>query len=52
MQSKSERFPNGLGNDSGELGHNVMDHHFHVGAQAKADGFEDKYTKGKSKANE
>ena len=28
MQSKSDRFPNGLGNDSGELGHNVMDHHF------------------------
>jgi len=47
LQSKSERFPNGLGNDSGELGHNVMDHHFHVGAQAKADGFEDKYTKGR-----
>lgn len=47
MQSKSERFPNGLGNDSGELGHNIMDHHFHVGATAKADGFEDKYTKGR-----
>ncbi|WP_034043010.1 GMC oxidoreductase [Wocania ichthyoenteri] len=47
LQSKSERFPNGLGNDSGELGHNIMDHHFHVGATAKADGFEDKYTKGK-----
>ena len=29
MQSKSNRFPNGLGNDSGELGHNIMDHHFH-----------------------
>ena len=28
MQSKSDRFPNGLGNDSGELGHNIMDHHF------------------------
>ena len=24
MQSKSDRFPNGLGNDSGELGHNVI----------------------------
>ncbi len=32
MQSKSERFPNGLGNDSGELGHNIMDHHLNVGA--------------------
>ena len=32
MQSKSDRFPNGMGNDSGELGHNLMDHHFQVGA--------------------
>jgi len=47
LQSKSERFPNGLGNDSGELGRNIMDHHFHVGARAKAYGYEDKYTKGK-----
>ena len=47
LQSKSERFPNGLGNDSGELGHNIMDHHFHVGARAKADGFEDKINKGR-----
>ena len=47
LQSKSERFPNGLGNDSGELGHNIMDHHFHVGARAKVTGFEDKTTKGR-----
>ncbi|NNF82846.1 MAG: GMC family oxidoreductase [Flavobacteriaceae bacterium] len=47
LQSKSDRFPNGLGNDSGELGHNLMDHHFHVGAYGIADGFEDKYIKGR-----
>jgi choline dehydrogenase-like flavoprotein len=47
LQSKSDRFPNGLGNDSGELGHNLMDHHFHVGAVAKADGYEDKIEKGR-----
>ena len=47
LQSKSERFPNGLGNDSGELGHNIMDHHFHVGASAIVEGFEDKYVKGR-----
>lgn len=47
LQSKSERFPNGLGNDSGELGHNIMDHHFHVGASAKTNLFKDKYTKGR-----
>lgn len=32
LQSKSERFPNGLSNDRSELGHNLMDHHFRVGA--------------------
>jgi choline dehydrogenase-like flavoprotein len=47
LQSKSERFPNGLGNDSGELGHNVMDHHYQVGASAEVEGFEDSYYKGK-----
>ena len=47
LQSKSDRFPNGLGNDSGELGHNIMDHHFHVGASGIAEGFDDKYYKGR-----
>ncbi|WP_406685662.1 GMC family oxidoreductase [Seonamhaeicola sp. MEBiC1930] len=47
LQSKSQRFPNGLGNDSGELGHNLMDHHYAVGAKADIDGFEDKYYKGR-----
>ena len=43
LQSKSERFPDGLGNDSGELGHNLMDHHHVVGANAVVEGFEDQY---------
>ncbi|MEO5789293.1 GMC family oxidoreductase [Gelidibacter sp.] len=47
MQSKSERFPNGLGNDSGELGHNIMDHHLGAGANAVVEGFEDQYYKGR-----
>ena len=47
MQSKSDRFPNGLGNDSGELGHNIMDHHLGVGASGSISGFEDKYVKGR-----
>ena len=47
LQSKSNRFPDGLGNDSGELGHNIMDHHLGVGAYAKVDGYEDKYYKGR-----
>ncbi|WP_375446057.1 GMC oxidoreductase [uncultured Fibrella sp.] len=28
MNSTSSRFPNGLGNDSGQLGHNLMDHNY------------------------
>ena len=47
MQSKSKRFPNGLGNDSGELGHNIMDHQLGVGARGEAEGYDDKYYKGR-----
>ena len=47
LQSKSERFPNGLGNDSGEVGHNIMDHHFKAGAWATVNDFEDRYYKGR-----
>ena len=50
MQSKSKRFPNGLGNDSGELGHNVMDHQLGVGAWATVDEHQDKYYKGRKPA--
>ena len=47
MQSKSERFPNGMGNDSDALGRGIMDHHYKLGATGKVDGFLDKYYKGK-----
>ncbi|AFK04216.1 glucose-methanol-choline oxidoreductase [Emticicia oligotrophica DSM 17448] len=50
LNSKSNRFPNGLGNDSGELGHNIMDHHYHVGAMGDFDGLEDQYYKGRKPA--
>lgn len=43
MNSKSSRFPNGFGNASGQLGHNLMDHHFRAGAECEVEGFEDKY---------
>ena len=46
LNSKSDRFPNGLGNDSGELGHNLMDHHFKVGATGMSDAFADRYYRG------
>ncbi len=47
MQSKSDRFPDGMGNDSGELGHNMMDHHFHVGAGGSMEEWQDQYYKGR-----
>ncbi len=43
MNSKSSRFPNGLGNDSDQLGRNIMDHHLGVGASASVEGFKDDY---------
>jgi choline dehydrogenase-like flavoprotein len=46
MNSVSDRFPHGLGNDSGELGHNLMDHHFKVGASGMTDDFSDRYYRG------
>ncbi|MEK6476267.1 GMC family oxidoreductase [Catalinimonas sp. 4WD22] len=47
MNSKSDAFPEGMGNSSGELGHNLMDHHFRVGASGTYDGFGDKYYYGR-----
>lgn len=43
LNSTSGRFPNGLGNGSDQLGRNLMDHQYRAGADAKVDGFEDKY---------
>ena len=43
LNSISNRFPTGFGNDSGELGHNIMDHHLGVGAGGDVEGFEDQY---------
>jgi len=47
MNSATDIWPDGLGSSSGELGHNVMDHHFRVGAGAKVEGYEDKYIYGR-----
>lgn len=43
MNSATDIWPGGLGSSSGELGHNVMDHHFRAGASGSAEGYEDKY---------
>ena len=43
MNSATDTWPDGLGSGSGELGHNVMDHHYNVGASGSVEGYEDKY---------
>jgi choline dehydrogenase-like flavoprotein len=47
MNSATEIWPDGLGSSSGELGHNIMDHHYNLGASGKVEGFEDKYIYGR-----
>jgi choline dehydrogenase-like flavoprotein len=43
LNSISNRFENGLGNDSDQVGRNLMDHHKHSGAEALMEGYEDQY---------
>ena len=47
MNSATDVWDGGLGSSSGELGHNIMDHHFRVGASAEVEGFDDKYYYGR-----
>jgi len=47
MNSATDIWPGGLGSSSGELGHNLMDHHFRLGAAGDIDGLEDKYYYGR-----
>ncbi|WP_020536648.1 GMC oxidoreductase [Lewinella cohaerens] len=47
MNSQTEDMPEGLGSSSGQLGRNLMDHHFKVGARGRYEGFEDMYYKGR-----
>ena len=47
LNSTSEAFPTGLGNESGELGHNMMDHHYGMGASGTISGLEDTYYYGR-----
>lgn len=47
MNSATDVWPGGLGSSSGELGHNLMDHHFRCGASGIAEGYDDKYYYGR-----
>ncbi len=47
MNSATEVWPEGLGSSSGELGHNVTDHHIRVGASGLVPGFDDRYHSGR-----
>ena len=47
LNSKSARFPDGLANSSGEVGHNLMDHLSKAGARALVPGLDDKYFYGR-----
>jgi choline dehydrogenase-like flavoprotein len=47
MNSATDIWPGGLGSSSGELGHNIMDHHLGVGASGIVEGYDDKYVFGR-----
>jgi choline dehydrogenase-like flavoprotein len=47
MNSATDIWPDGLGSSSGELGHNIMDHHYMLGAQGTVDGYTDQYYYGR-----
>lgn len=51
LNSKTSRFPEGLGNSSGVLGHYLMDHPFRAGASGTVPGLEDKYYYGARPVN-
>jgi choline dehydrogenase-like flavoprotein len=47
LNSANDIWPEGLGSSSGELGHNLMDHHLGVRAGGWMEGYEDKYYYGR-----
>ncbi|MFZ4428533.1 MAG: GMC oxidoreductase [Saprospiraceae bacterium] len=47
FNSATDIWPGGLGSSSGQLGHNVMDHHYNLGASGRIEGYEDKYVYGR-----
>ena len=47
LNSTSSRFPNGLGNDSGVLGHYLMDHNYQANFGGMYEGLQDRYYYGR-----
>jgi len=47
MNSVSKKFPNGIANSSGVLGHYLMDHNYNSVASGDVEGFEDEYYSGR-----
>jgi choline dehydrogenase-like flavoprotein len=47
FNSATDIWPGGLGSSSGELGHNIMDHHYNLGASGIIEGYDDKYYYGR-----
>lgn len=47
LNSTSKRFPNGLANSSGVLGHYLMDHNYNASAGGILPGFEEEFTSGR-----
>jgi choline dehydrogenase-like flavoprotein len=47
LNSRTPDHPNGLGGNSNALGHNLMDHHFRVGARGDVPGLLDRYYEGR-----
>lgn len=47
LNSTSKKFPNGIANSSGVLGHYLMDHVYNAGASGKIEGYENEYYSGR-----
>ncbi|WP_286233546.1 GMC oxidoreductase [Thalassotalea sediminis] len=47
LNSTSKKFPNGIANSSGVLGHYLMDHNYNAGAVGRVEGFEDETVSGR-----
>ncbi len=47
LMNSTEHFSDGMGNASGELGRNIMDHHLNIGAYGTFEGFENMYYYGR-----